>query len=319
MREKNLEDRTLQIYSKFYSRNEAYSPSGGNSRANNINTANKLTSDIKGVKDTFESFKQVTDKVDALDKTLNNKTIAAPLSLVPFLRRIRPIESSKAEENNNVKLAGLGVLGVINLKEDLRDTLTVFGRSKSNAEKGYYSVYKFFSGTLLEKPLKKTKWGRNILYNIDKTFGETNLAKKLYKIIGVKFDKQEFEKETTFFKTNKEISQRKYIKFFSASEKNISKYRLTAGKIIGTTMHKMPLLGIAFASILELPQVIKAVKNKEYKQIPKSATSVLSISIGGAITTTILGMTLGPAGGVIGLGLGMYIGSLFAKYINSKY
>lgn len=313
-----MEDRSLQVYSKFYSRNEAYSPSGGNSRANNNNSINKLTSDIKGVKDTFESFKQVTDKVDTLDKTLNNKTIAAPLSLVPFLRRIRPIESSKTEENNNVKLAGLGVLGLINLKEDLRDTLTVFGRSKSNAEKGYYSVYKFFSGTLLEKPLSNTKWGEYFLVHIDKTLGDTKFANKLINKIGLKGSFRLFEKEINYFSSNEKI-KRQYVNFSALPDKNIGKYRLTAGKIIGTAMHKMPLLSIAFASVLELPKIIEAVKNKEYKQIPKSATSVLSISIGGAITTTILAMLLGSAGGVVGLGLGMYLGSLFAKNINSKY
>lgn len=315
-----MEDSTLQIYSKSPGGINGVSPaySAGDIRVNN-NSANKLTLDIKEVKDTFESFKQLSQKVDSIDKNLNKKTIAAPLSMVPFVRRIRPLENSKAEENNNVKMAGLGILGLINLKEDLRDLLTIFGKSKSNAEEGYYSIYKFFSGTLLEKPLKKTVWGRNILYNADMTIGETNLAKKIYKKIGIKFDKQEFNKETVFFKTSREVSQRKYIKFFQLPDKNIGKYRLASGKIIGTALHKMPLISIGFASLLELPKVIKGIKNNDYSQIPKSATSVLSISAGGAVTATILGMILGPAGGVIGLGLGMYAGSIFAKKINSKY
>ncbi|MDD3012729.1 MAG: hypothetical protein PHC34_03395 [Candidatus Gastranaerophilales bacterium] len=335
-----MEDNVLRIYSKFYNQNKGSKdtmsdvavnlPDNKNTVTpqeftkdnivnNNFATDKKLVNDINNVKDTFKSFRKIQTKVDSIDKNLNNEIFAVALSPFPFLRRVKPIENSKNNDNNKIKMAGLGVLGIVNLKEDLRDLLTIFNRAESNVEKGFYSIFKFFAGTLIEKPLRKTEWGEYILNNLDKTVGETKLAKKLYKKIGIKFEVQPFEKEINFFLLKKETVERDYVKFLEIPDKKISRLRLNAGKLIGTTLHKMPLISIGFASMLELPQLIKAVKNNNLKQIPKSANSVVSISLCGAFMSTLLSMAIGSAGGVMGLGLGMYLGSQFAKYKNSKY
>jgi hypothetical protein len=78
---------------------------------------------------------------------------------------------------------------------------------------------------------------------------------------------------------------------------------------------RIPVLGIAFLSLLEVPSIIKS--DNHLKQTAKSAISVSSITFSGALLGA-LGAYAGPLGSLAGLGFGSYLGNKFAKYLNNK-
>jgi len=277
----------------------------GNRRiASDINLINKTSAD---------TFTHTSNKAKEI--------IFGAASLVPGARRLTSIDDN-TENHNNVKAAGLGLVGLINLKEDIRDILSMFGLVKSEATEGYYSKFKFFNGTSLEKPLKNSELGKQIFYNGDITLGDLKLTDKIYDKLGIQRQTNFFNKTVDYAGVGKETLNREYVNFIAKEGKELSKLRLFAGKLAGLTMNRIPVLSLAIAVTLELPNIIDAFKdNQGEKQVLKSATSVCMTVGTGALLSSLLTITghLGPAGSVIGLGLGFLIGSKTAKILNSKY
>ncbi|MDD3012071.1 MAG: hypothetical protein PHC34_00010 [Candidatus Gastranaerophilales bacterium] len=297
-------DRRLQQSLLNFSGSENNELYGKRTIAADINLINKTG---------IDTFTHTSDEV--------KEVIFGAASLIPGARRIVLIDDN-AENHNNVKAAGLGLVGLINLKEDIRDVLSIFGLAKSEATEGYYSKFKFFNGTLLEKPLKKSELGKKIFYNSDITIGDLKFTDKIYDYLGIQRQTNFFNKTVDYAGVSKETFNREYVNFIAKKGTELSKSGLFAGKLVGLTMNRMPVLSLAIAGALELPNIIEALKNGNGKnQTLKSATSVgLSITTG-ALLSSFLTITghLGPAGSIIGLGLGFLIGSKTAKFINSKY
>jgi hypothetical protein len=274
----------------------------------------RIAADINLINKTdTDSFTHASDKA--------KEVIFGAASVVPGTRRLASIDDN-AENHNKVKAAGLGLVGLINLKEDIRDILSMFGLVKSEATKGYYAKFKFFNGTLLEKPLKNSEFGKQVFYNGDITLGDLKLTDKIYDKLGIQRQTNFFNKTVDYAGITKETFNREYVNFVAKEGKELGKLRLFAGKLAGLFMNRIPVLSLAIAGALELPQIIDAFKeNQGEKQIVKSATSVCMTAATGALLSSLLSITghLGPAGSVIGLGLGFLIGSKTAKFINSKY
>jgi len=262
----------------------------------------------------------IQNGVDVFIRSLNNaekKLSGNPLqmfftglmNIIPAARRLAPIEDNE-KTNNTFKAVGLGLLAVINLKEDLRDLLSVFGKTKSEINKEYKAVFKFFAGTPVETFLKKSELGEYIYYDIDTTMGDTFIGEKIRNRLGISEKIEVFSKKIYYpLMKNPETINRIYVKTSGPF----------IGKVISLSLRRVTKLGLIFATILELPAIIKSVKDKKYKQLPKSALNIIAYSLCGAFFSALGALTIGTAGSVLGLGTGFYLGNQFIKSLNPKF
>lgn len=280
----------------------------------NLRIDPKLNQDINITKDVFAAFradkdvfvKQVKKYDDASKKKQDNTLLEGALNTIPTTRRIISVENNK---DNPIKAVGLALIGLINVKEDLRDLMSFFGRTKSEAPKDYYAKYKFFTGTPFEKWLGKTQWGQEFYDIWDTTLADTKFSEKIYNFLGIKEDVQAYEKEIKIPFCEPETVNRMYVKH---EGKFIS-------RLAGLTLNRITKIGLLVMSLLELPVIYKAIKDKnDYTQIPESAVNVVCCSTCGALGSALLSLATGglPAASVIGLGLGLFIGNKLSKFIS---
>ncbi len=227
------------------------------------------------------------------------------LSSVPFARRVVNIDKNN-KENNHVKAAGLTAIALTNVAEDLRDVMTIFGKTKSTAPKGFYSKYGFFVGTTLEDFLKKQKWGKKVL-RLDRTVGDIELVHKIFDKLHIGFEKQKFNKEITHLSHEVEVVKRRFVKFGGGRIK----------KTIGLALYRMPLLSMGIAALLEIPALVKAKKGDKGKQAVNSALGIVMGTATGALLSAALA-PINPVLPVLGLGIGYYLGNKMAKTIGFK-
>ncbi|MDD3012910.1 MAG: hypothetical protein PHC34_04335 [Candidatus Gastranaerophilales bacterium] len=281
----------------------------------------KLNQDLSQVKDIFESFRpkvnKLTNKINNYDTFIkqnrdnqaikeSHPVLEGVISTIPNARRIINVENN-VENNNPTKAVGLGLLAIITLKEDLRDLLSIFGLSKSEAPEGYFSKFKFFAGTPIESWLLNRKWGKNILNSWDTTLADAKLGNKVYSFFKIEENSQFYNKETRIPFLRKDTVTREYLKFEGSF----------IGKLSCLALNRITKIGLIFMSLLEVPTIYKAIKNnKDYSQIPESAVNVISCTFCGALFSALLSLITGiPAGSVIGLGLGLFIGNKLSKLI----
>ena len=278
----------------------------------------KLCCDIQNVKDTYNSVIPKTsffiDEINRRDTFVkqnksnpDNVAIEGVIDAIPLARRIIAIKNNK-DNDNHIKAIGLGLIALINVIEDLRDLLSFFGKSRSQAPEGYYSVYRFFAGIPIENWLSKREWGQKILVNWDTTLVGTKYKENIYNFFNVKEDRQFFEKETKIPFVGTENILREYIKLEGPF----------VSRLACLSMNRITKIGLIVMSVLELSPIFKAIKNKkDFSQIPKSAINVISSTICGAALSAAASLIFGvPAASVIGLGLGIFIGNRIAKLIN---
>jgi len=263
---------------------------------------------------------KIQSGVDVFIKTINNAEkkiannslqmfFAGVMSIFPASRRLAPIENNE-KDHNRFKAVGLGLLALINLKEDIRDLLSVFGKTKNELDKEYKAVFKFFAGTPVETLLMKSETGRKIFYDIDKSFGDSLIADKILEKFKIKQNSITASKEIYYPLINKtEIIIRESRKFDGS----------LLGKVLMLSLNRITKLGLLFACILELPKTISEVKKGNYRQLPKSALNVIFYSLFGAVTSSLFAYLFGTAGSVLGLGIGFYIGNQLTKTVNGKY
>ncbi len=134
---------------------------------NSVTNYKKLNNDLNRIENGVDTFIRT---INNAEKNISNNPFrilfTGLLNIIPGTRRVAPIENNE-KQDNKFKAAGLGVLALINLKEDLRDLLSVFGKTKNGLNKEYKAVFKFFAGTPFENWLLKSKLGEHIFYDID--------------------------------------------------------------------------------------------------------------------------------------------------------
>jgi len=270
----------------------------------------KLGQDIERTKQIFAPFLKNDEYLRQSDnnkqnKNNNNLVMEGVLSVIPATRRITTVENNK---DNPIKAVGLTLIGLINLKEDFRDLMSIIGRTKSEAPEDYYALYKFFTGTILEAPLEKTNIGRFIVHKLDKPISDTKACQIIRSLLDVKEEQEIFQKEVKLPFGKSDVVIREYVKHEGSF----------IGRLACLTMNRITKLGLIFMSLLEIPAIYKSVKNKkDYSQIPKSAINVTSCVICGASFSALLSLlTHSPAGSVIGLGVGLFIGDKLSKQVN---
>ena len=96
------------------------------------------------------------------------------------------------------------------------------------------------------------------------------------------------------------------VKFLSGGKASIAGN--TTARFAGTTMAKIPLLGILISTAFELPEIIKAFKaGRGAEQVIKSAINVACTTAGAAMGAAFL-MAFPPFGCIVGAALGGILG-----------
>jgi hypothetical protein len=222
-----------------------------------------------------------------------------------------------------LRAAGIIGLAVANLPEDWRDIKAgynqVFKDIKPDYDyKNYQHRFSFFRGTFLEPVLKlKSRFGERLggfLNEADKTLDDTKFGKFLSKIFKFQIDYE----NTNLIKRIEKNGEVRFIQSYQIDGKFLS-------RLIGRSLLRIPVLSVIILGLLEVPKIIGATLNKEnaknkfnagLKQLTKSAIYVSSVisSIGcfGALLAR-----FGPAGSLIGMGIGSVVGSNISQKMNN--
>ncbi len=285
-----------------------------------IETKKELDNSKQTIKEEKDTFERSCDKENELENEINLKDFAIGLAdSVPYFRRGMGLEES-IEQKDYFKTAVAGAILLANVPEDFRDIRNGFNQIvkgkayKPSIPHDYQPVFSFFRGTWFEPLLKGTgKYTGKIskfLYNIDKTLFDIDFIRE--KLLNIKqYDK---------LKTERIDIMKKAVPAYKVTEKSLLK------RIFGRASLRLPLLTVAAFSLLELPSIYKAFNepneikdkiNNSIRQTVKSSVNVVSILGGSALFGAILSH-LGPAGSLVGIGLGYWAGSKNAKFINDK-
>ena len=297
----------------------------------------ELQNDINKSIEFFKSAKKLQDDVDRFDlKSKENidasrKALYA-LSPLPPLRRISSLPDS-IENDNLPRAAGLLGLAAANFSGDMREigkaSTELFGKKSiskviTNPNNIYQHPLSFFRGTFLEFLPDKFNWLNKIdktLYDViyETKFSNTRFGNVLKKFLNVNIkdfrpiNKDEFNFLNIFKKTKVINPEATYITAYKSS-------------LTGRVLLRIPVIGLAAMSLLEMPAIIKSAKTGEtknekaksfIKQICKSAGYVALVTAGIAVAGAAF-VTAGTAASLIGMAIGSTIGIIASKTLNKQ-
>jgi len=299
----------------------------------------KLEQDIGSLKDTFESFKSNVDnvkaEVDKLDTFTKSNDVnfkqAALTALSPItpFRRISSLPDN-VEDGNYERAAGLAALAVVNLPEDTRDLKAAWNQVVHGKVPTYCKDcqvrFSFFRGTLLEPVLGKIGKLGLFLRKQDRILSDTRFGKFIRDKLGISINFLESEGTGRFFKkaivdpeTGETVLKEIEVLAYKVEGKPLA-------QLVGTALLRVPVLSVATLSLLEIPNIVKKIKNADgtknklavgSKQTLKSAVNVTSITAGIAIVGALL-KGKGPAFSLLGMGIGSVIGAITSKTVQNE-
>lgn len=320
----------------------------------------QLTRDVYQSQNTFKDFIDIKNTLHSQDTvSIENKekiqeTLAALSPVIPF-RRISSLPD-KIESKDYIGGAGLSVIALLLLPEDLRDVRDAFKQIlykilpkniklrivKSNKNlyrkyfkfkplynlKEYQTPFSFIRGSFLEKYVNKmvNKYGYKI-HEWDKPLIETKLGKKIKDLLKVSVAKR--------IKTGRKVPKiefdNKNKKYFLDKKVPVKAEKLKGsfiGKLICRALQRTTLFGTLALCGICLPSIVKAFNKPENtrdkiingsKQTLKSAVSITSVLSGIGLGGALLAtLGLGAVGSVVGMGLGSVIGAYFSSRINKN-
>ncbi len=256
------------------------------------------------IRQDYENIRQAVDKENSLPSIFD---------IIPTFRRIERVPQ-KLEDSDFVPAAGLTALAVLNGPEDLRDMKSAYRQIKSYLEhktpdlpynyKIAQHPFSFFRGTLLQKFVNPEtspcpKLAEKLL-DKDKTLIETNFGKWLVKQFRIEASKV----DTTIKDITHSEEKPKYV------QANHFKSNLF-GELTARAMTRTTKIGTIVLGGLEAVHLAREISDGEniLKSSAKSAISFASslagIGYGGAIGAKYFG----PAGSLIGMGLGAIAGN----------
>ena len=186
-------------------------------------------------------------------------------------------------DHNIFKAVGRFFVQFINTKEDFIDLRSAFKqlfKGEKNEFREFQRPFRFVERTLID-----CNFLRKYTPKYDKTLFETKFGQKLLDTLGMK----------DFLKLDRNVTD----KFGQKIYEYLVKGSL-ASKVIGRTFMRIPLIGVGFLSLLEVPSLIKSLKGK-YKiknlsrQTIKSTVNVVSTVFFGAFAGAV-GAFLIPRG-----------------------
>ncbi len=239
----------------------------------------------------------------------------------PFapLRRLFGV-IDETESTDKTRALGLAALAAVNLPMDICDLKSAVHQIKGKAPqidyKDYQAEFSFAKDTLLDPVLAKIRKKKpdkfdKIYLNLDKSLFRTKFGEKISELLKIGVDDIKYVKEQEE-------------KVFQA----IPVYKLSGNKVtkfIGRTMLRIPVISVGILGLLEIPNIINAIrKGKDNKvqagmtQTAKSAIGLTGSVIGMGTLGAVLERRLGIVGSLIGIGLGGYLGGKAASVANDK-
>ncbi len=262
-----------------------------------------------------EDYKEVKKKVDKED------SITSVFDVIPMFRRLENVPD-KVNNADFIPAAGLISLAVLNAPEDWRDMKSAFTQIKAASkgekiEKSYnhkiaQHPFSFFRGTLLHKfvnpatsPFPKLA---NWLLDKDTTLMDTRLGD----FVSKKFDIQISVEDSKIKNITSTDSSPSYV----GARKFATKSRF--GELTARALTRTTKIGALILGVLETAHLIKEISDGEnvIKATAKSAinltSSIAGIGYGGAIGAK----HFGPAGSLIGMGVGAFVGNRISKLVD---
>jgi hypothetical protein len=309
----------------------------------------KLGQDITSVQDTFKAFIRKDEQNPAKNDGEKTKKFLAALSPIIPVRRLSSLPDN-IEDHNYVRAAGLVALTGIMLPEDTRDLkdglkqlLTNIlprklraGIAKNNRNmykdfvwfnpkydyKNYQAPFSFFRGTVLEPIVNRMGKLGVFLHKIDKPLYHTKFGKNIRDLFNISIsDIESTGRKIPKVKIDK-LGKAKIEKVFVDAYKFKGK---TTSKLIGKALLRIPVISIFALGLLELPSILKSFGNDEdvkkktingFYQILKSSINVTSILSGIGIAGALLAKK-GPAGSLLGMGVGSVVGAYASNRISN--
>lgn len=247
----------------------------------------------------------------------NRESVFCALEIIPSARRTYSV-SEKIDKKDYLGIAGILGYTLVNLKEDIRDTVSaakqIYSKINPNYKydplydrKNYQHSFSATRGMVGEKWLHERIKNQNPfaqkIYELDKTIDSTSFGEWIinkFKIL--ECDSIKIEQ----IKNYKGRFARAYL--FDS--------KIFGGKTIARAMKRTTLLGVVIIGLLELPKIAKEISNgktfskrteKGSKQIFNSACSVILSTAGIAVLGALGAQYLGATGSLIGMGLGAII------------
>ena len=267
------------------------------------------------IRQDYEDIRQAVDKENSLPSIFD---------IIPTFRRIERVPK-KLEDSDFVPAAGLVSLAVLNGPEDLRDMKSAYRQIKSYLEhkkpdlpydyKIAQHPFSFFRGTLLQKFVNPEtspcpKLAKKLLSN-DKTLMQTKFGQWIKKLFNIE--------NTNIDTTIKNITHTEETPSYVRAQK--FKTNSMFGELTARAMTRTTRIGTMVLGGLEAAHLTREISDGEniLKSTAKSAISFASslagIGYGGAIGAK----CFGPAGSLIGMGLGAIAGNKVNELLESSF
>lgn len=315
---KKLEDRILKLYSQFIPTTDRRQQQQPVEVERRNRDRRQRTGDSRILAD-LDKFKSFTNNSDLRKDVI---TVLSPLAPV---RRISSLPDN-VDDGNYSRASGLLALAIVNLPEDTRDLKAAWNQiTKGELPKYDYKEYQhpfsFLRGTLFEPFLGKMGNLGAWLCQQDVPIYSTKIGEYLEKIFKFKIVDSVF--------TGREVP---WVIKDEGGKPCLKKVDIMAlrldgsplAKIIGKSLLRMPKISAVCLLLLELPAIIKEIlkpkslKSKAINGTRQSVKSIINVSsilsgigIGGALLSK-----RGPAGSLVGMGIGSVIGVYTSKRIS---
>jgi len=248
------------------------------------------------------------------------KAILETLCPIIPVRRISSLPEN-LDDGNYARAAGLLGVAVMFLPEDCRDVRDGINQLRGKFKKSYdfrefQQPFSYFKGTLMEPLLKfKGKLGSKIsdkLQSWDIPIYDTKFGRFLEKIFNIKRGNESFDTGKTYGRNKK---------LFAYNFKGNK-----ASNLLGRALLRIPYLSVLTLAVLELPAIVKSLNTGENiqekakntsKQLAKSFVYVTSLIAGVGLCGAFLAKK-GPAGSLLGMGVGAVAGSRISASINNQ-
>ena len=277
-------------------------------------------------KDTTNFTTKFIDEVNKHDKAAISKEELFKMAASPIapIRRVLGVKDS-SERNKRVKTAGLALLALNNLPMDFSDINSVLKQIKNKkiAPNPTQMEFTFAQDTLLEFPLRQlrkkfdTQKFDTVYDKIDKSLFNTKIGQKIVNAMNLTVTREIKPGESMDIIKNGLKQNKVYI----------IKGKSKIAKLICRSMMRIPVLSVAAFALLEIPDIVSAVKNEEQKdkkiqeagkQLLKSGINIASMVAGMAAVGAVLDRRFGAIGSLIGIGIGNYFGEKAGTFVNNK-
>ena len=330
-----MEGNIAEIYKIYGINKSAYARMNNRQEERPVvqNTQTKIhpnSSDIKMrgnlEKDTANFTTKFIDEVNKHDKAAISKEELFKMASSPIapIRRVLGVKDS-SERNKKIKTAGLALLALNNLPMDFSDINSVLRQIKNKkiAPNPTQMEFTFAQDTLLEFPLRQlrkkfdTQKFDTVYDKIDKSLFNTKIGQKIVKAMNLTVTREIKPGESMDIIKNGLKQNKVYI----------IKGKSKIAKLICRSMMRIPVLSVAAFALLEIPDIVNAVKNEEQKdkkiqaagkQLLKSGINIASMVAGMAAVGAVLDRRFGAIGSLIGIGLGNYFGEKAGTFVNNK-